>query len=86
MSRKGSAGFEDPDPYSPAVQGRDYSSIGMATSLKRFRGWKGIDHGVQSGYDILNPLIEQRMRSTRCVLDGELLVWYAAMCAAFQCR
>ena len=42
---------------------------------------RGIDHGVQSDYNILNPLIKQRLRSTKCVLDGELLVWNTVKCA-----
>ena len=43
---------------------------------------KGIDHGVQSDYNILNSLVKQRLRSTKCVLDGELLVWNTVKCAA----
>ena len=45
---------------------------------------KGIDHGVQSDYNILNPLIKHRLRSTNCVLDGELLVWNTVKCVAIS--
>jgi ATP-dependent DNA ligase len=43
---------------------------------------KGIDHGVQSDYNILNPLVKERLKSTKCVLDGELLIWNTARWAA----
>ena len=39
---------------------------------------KGIDHGVQSDYNVLNPLVKERLKSTKCVLDGELLIWNTA--------
>ncbi len=44
-------------------------------SMQWFGGRNGIDHGTRSHYSILDPVITQRVRSTKFVLDGELLVW-----------
>jgi len=44
-------------------------------NMRWFAGRKGIDHATWSSYNILDPVITQRVRSTKCILDGELLVW-----------
>ena len=36
---------------------------------------QGIEHGAKSSYNILNDLVWTRVRSSKCILDGELLVW-----------
>ena len=43
--------------------------------MRWFAGRKGIDHATWSNYNILDPVITQHVRSTKCILDGEILVW-----------
>ena len=70
----------------------DYCRAGERLQLHRdgetmnwFGGRKGIDHATRSNYNILDPVITQRVRSSRCVLDGELLVWNSVRCAVDLC-
>ena len=38
----------------------------------------GIEHGGRSHYRLLNPMVKACLRSSKCILDGELLVWNTA--------
>jgi len=49
--------------------------------MRWFAGRKGIDHAAWSSYNILDPVVTQRVRSTKCILDGEILVWNVVRCA-----
>ena len=60
------------------------SATGERMQLHRDEGvikWfsrNGIDHGVKSSYNVLDALIKKHLRATKCILDGELLVWNTA--------
>lgn len=46
----------------------------------------GIEHGVKSNYRLLDPMIKACLRSSKCILDGELLVWNTTRYALDPCH